>query len=453
MKKGNHKTSWRRLIIGLSLGLAVFFVILNLPWDIDPVQQRVAAAGALFTVLWFSEALPLFVTSLLVPVVLAIITPISEKELLQPFFDPLIGLFLGSFVIAIAMEKHGLGERAAALIFKVFGRTPRKFLLGLTVTAAFLGMWLSNTATVAFLLPAVLYVIKDNKLQKSGDHFGKAIFFALAIGATVGGMGTIVGTPPNAIAVRLLADSGQSITFFEWLRFGLLMVVPMVPIVWLSLSAIFPTKIKQLKPLNLMEGKLNSKQVITLVILGLTIIFWVTGPLHGIAAPIIAIAAIVLLYATNTLGGDDFYKVPFSTLIMFGGGLSLAQALLNTGLTDTIAGALASAFSPLPVELILALLILLAVTVTLVSSNTAQAAILVPIVISLGVSLGVDIRALVVAIALGLSLDYLSPLGTPPAAIIFEAGRLHFKDFIKAGIMATVAGATILFFITLTLRT
>ncbi len=453
MIKGDHTINWRRLVIGGSLALVGFIGTLIIPLGLAPLKQKVAAAAVLFAVLWFSEALPLFVTSLLVPVVFAVLTPLPEKELLQPFFDPLIALFLGSFVIAIALEKHKLGEKVTALIYKIFGRTPKRFLLGLTVVAAFFGMWLSNTATVAFLLPVVLYVMRRNQLSKKHKQFSKALLFAISIGATIGGMGTIVGTPPNAIATRLLADSGQAISFLEWLKFGLVMVVPLVPITWLSLSALFPTTLKKLKAVDGgLNKKLNYRQIMTLVILGLTILFWVTGSLHGISAPIIALAAVVLLYTTRTLGGSDFFKVPFSTLIMFGGGLSMAQALFSSGLTDKIAEKLTQIMGPLPVELVLLALILLAIALTLVSSNTAQAAILVPIVISLGVSLGIDVKVLVVATTLGLSVDFMSPLGTPPAAIVYEAGHLRYKDFLKAGIMTTVAGAALLYLVTLVIN-
>lgn len=445
MIKGSHQTNWRRLVVGFILSVVGYVVVLNLPLNIDPVQHQVAAVSVVFIILWFSEALPLFVTSLLVPILLVIATPLTQGEVLPPFFDPVIALFLGSFVLGVALHKHNLGERAAAFTFKIFGNSPRVFLLGLISMSAFFGMWLSNTATVAFLLPVALYIIKHNQLGRRGKLLGKSILFALAIGAAIGGMGTIVGTPPNAIAIRLLSERGIEIGFLDWMSFGLPLVLVLVPLAWLSLTAVFKPEIKKLKPVVVKKGPLNRNQIATLVILGLTILFWVTGPWHGVPSPIVALSAVVLLYLTNTLGGSDFFKVPFSALIIFGGGLSLAEALLRTGLTDTIAAALTTAFAPLSPELILGLLIILAIVVTLFSSNTAQSAILIPIVISLGAVLGVDVRVLVVATTLALSLDFISPLGTPPATIIYETGLLRFKDFLRAGAIITVLGALILF--------
>jgi sodium-dependent dicarboxylate transporter 2/3/5 len=443
--KENNNGSWHRRAIMLLVAVVLYVVLVRLPLPIDQVQQNVLAVMLVAALLWFSEALPLFVTSLLIPVLLAFSTPIATENLFYPFFDPVVALFFGSFVLAIALSKYGLDEKAMAFVFRLFGTSPRKLLLGLMIAVAFVGMWLSNTATVALLLPAFLLIIRKNSLATRAPNFMKALLLGLAIATSIDGIATIIGTPPNAIAVKFLADAGISVSFFDWLTFGIPAMLILLPLSWFVLTLVFPPEIKQLKPVTLTSKKWTRQQWLTLAVILLVIALWVTQPLHSINSAVVALIGVGVLYALNLLKIADLSKVSFSTLILFGGGLVLGEAMESTGVTDTIATQFVSLVGQQSEPVLLLALMGFAVVLTAFASNTAIAALIIPVVISIARSSGAEIAPLVIGTTLALSIDVISPVGTPPSAMVYGTGKLRVADFLRSGVLITVIGVIIIY--------
>jgi sodium-dependent dicarboxylate transporter 2/3/5 len=443
--KEKKNIPWLRRVLLLVVAALVYVAVVHLPVDIDQTQLNVLAVMLVAAVLWFSEALPLFVTSLLIPVLLAFSTPIETENLFYPFFDPVVALFFGSFVLAVALSKYGLDERAMAFVFRLFGTSPRKLLLGLMVAVAFVGMWLSNTATVALLLPAFLLVIRKNNLASRAPNFMKALLLGLAIATSIDGLATIIGTPPNAIAVKFLADAGISVSFFDWLKFGIPAVIILVPLAWFVLTLVFPPEINVLKPVTLTTKKWTRAQWVTLAVIVLVIGLWITQPLHSIHSAVVALIGVALLYALNLLKIADLSKVSFSTLILFGGGLVLGEAMESTGVTDTIATQFVSLVGAQSESVLLLALMGFVVVLTAFASNTAIAALMIPVVISIARTSGAEIAPLVIGTTLALSVDVISPVGTPPSAMVYGTGKLRVADFLRAGVLITVIGVMVIY--------
>ncbi len=436
-------------LVGLLVGVSLYTVVMVWPMQ-DDSTRSILAILALVGTLWILEVFPLFVTALLIPILLVLTTPLTEKQVLAPFFDPVIALFLGSFVMAVALEKHGVAHRAATATIKVFGKSARLLLLGLLIITAFFGMWISNTATVAFLLPIALAIIRVNRLKQLAPNLGKALLFALTFGAAIGGMATIVGTPPNALAVDFLAQNGMTVSFLGWLKPGLVIALLLVPLAWLVLITRLRPEISKLK-LTYTQKKWSKPEVMTVLIGILVIVLWLLEPMHGIHPGIVALGGAVAVFATGLLEQRDLSKVPFSALLLFGGGLALGQAMLTLGLADQLANALENTFGGLSQPVLALALIAIGVALTTVASNTATAAFLIPVIISLANIQGFDARMLVIPATLALSIDFISPIGTPAAAMIHDAGELRVWDFIRVGLPLTVMAALVVYLVTLLL--
>ncbi|MDP2587550.1 MAG: SLC13 family permease, partial [bacterium] len=417
----------------------------TIPLDIPREQQSVIAVAGLVAVLWFTETIPLFATAMIIPVLLVVNTGLPQKDVLHAFADPIIGLFFGSFVLAIALAKYGFDLRIAHLLSRLTKRSPRKLLFGVITIAALLGMWISNTATVSLLLPIIMLFVVAKRGRTKMPRFTKALLFGLATGAAVGGMATPVGTAPNALAVRYLADASISLSFVSWLTIGLPLVVLLVPTIWLTLITLFKPEIKRLPDVKHARQLWSTNEVLSLVIVVITIILWLTEPLHGITTPIIAVAAAFVIFASGLLKPADLAKLPFRALILFGGGIALGDAMVATGVTDSIVSWLFEIIGQQHPYVILLALILFAIAITTVASNTATAALLVPIVLSIALAAGVDPLPLVIGATLALSIDFISPVGTPPSTLIHATGFVHVRDFLYVGTFITVIAASLLF--------
>ncbi|MFH0830953.1 MAG: SLC13 family permease [Parcubacteria group bacterium] len=445
LKRRKGETSLTKRIVALVFAAIAFGVVTTLPVDLPQEQLNVLAVVVVAAILWFSEALPLFVTSLIVPVLLGLTTKLSAAQLYQPFFDPVVALFFGSFVMAAALEKHRLDQRVAAVVFRRFGSNPRYLLLGLMISVAIIGMWLSNTATVAFLLPVFLYVIRTNSLERRAPRYTKALLLGLAFATAFDGLATIIGTPPNAIAVRYLAQTGIDINFFDWMVFGVPTMLVMVPLAWLGLMAVFPPEIKRLKVNVPKLGPWSRAQKQTVAILLLVMGLWLTQPLHGLDTTAIAIMGVVALFVGGLLQPKDLARISWPTLILFGGGLVLGEAMFSTGVTDLIANGLTLLVGAQSEAIMLIGLLVFAVLLTTFGSNTAMAAILVPIVVSFAATTGAAVAPLVIGVTMALSVDVISPIGTPPNAMVHGTGHLRVSDFIRAGLLISILGIAVVF--------
>ncbi len=427
----------------------LFFSVLFFPLEILPLQKVVLAVLFLAMILWFSELVPLHITAFIVSFLLIVAggfydkTVFTPKEVFSPFFDPVIMLLLGGFVLALGLQKHGLDKFITFHLLKKVGCKPKNFLFGLMCLTAFFSFWMSNTASTAILLPIAIVVLNSNKLKPLDSRFGKALVLGIAFSATIGGIGTIIGSPPNAMALSYLNDEEISFGFSDWLMYGIPLTILLLPIAWFVLIKFFHPEIHEIK-IDFSFEPLTKKQKLVLLIFGVTVLMWLTTKIHGIHSAVVALIPIILLYAFGLLETKDINKVSWSALILFGGGLTLGNAIQLVGLDNVFASLLFDYLSGQAILIILFALAVFAVIFTLVASNTAAAAISIPLVIPLARGLGIPVEIAVMVIAIGVSLDFIVPIGTPPSTIAYSSGYIKTKDMAKSGIVIAVLGILLL---------
>ncbi len=405
-------------------------------------MREATALLGLVAVLWFTEAIPLSVTALVIAVFEVLLGLLSAREALTPFFSPVVVLIMGGLLIARALNKHGADRYLARLMFRSGAASRNTFLLLVLLATAFLSFWLPNTVTAVIMLPIVLGVLDG--LKKKNTNFEKAVLLAIAYAANTGGIGTMVGTTTPPIAVELLNTIlGLKITFTDWLLYGLPAVFVILPLCWLLLKLFyrFPNE-----PINLdirADSMLSKDQKLAMLGLAFTAFLWLTEKIHGIPNSIVALIGAILLFLTGTLEVKDFKEIDWSVIILLGGGLSLGEALVKTGLAHFIAFKMGE-LPPLHPLLLLLITNEVSIFVTTFLSNTAAAAILSPIYIPLAIALKMDPRLVVIQAAITSSTDFILPVGTPPNAVVYGTGRISLKEMIKTGLTASMISTVLL---------
>jgi len=431
-------------LLSILFGLAVYLIPLKIPYQ----AHLVLAISVTIGVLWLTEVIPIYVTSLLIPLSLVIFADFNVKDVFFPFFDPVVVLLMGGFALAYSLQKHGLDEIIANFFVIKIGTSPKRFLLGMMLATAFLSMWMSNSATSAVMIPIVLVVLKDTGLKPFKSTYAKAAVLGVAFAATIGGFGTIVGTTPNAMAVKFLADESINISFLDWMYHSIPFTILFLFVAWFVLLLVYKPEIKELH-VKKRKISLNKNQLKTLAIFSITVLLWLTSGLHKISIALIALIPIVLFYAFKMFDRNDFGKFDWDILILVGGGLSLGSAIEASGLNVIIAEFMKNIILGNPLFIILFLTSLFCIFMTLFSSNTGTAAFIIPAIIPLSTALGIDTRILVILAGISGSLDFLVPIGTPPNAVAYSTGFIHIKDMIKIGIILALLGALLLSFFAL----
>jgi sodium-dependent dicarboxylate transporter 2/3/5 len=417
-----------------------------------PVHAEVTLALLAFVViLWVSEAFPLHVTSLLIPVVLVVADVGAAGAATAPFAHPIIVLFFAGFLMAEAMRRTGLDHLAAISIIARAGRNPAFLFAAMLGMSAFLSMWMSNTAATAVLVPIALAVTEP--LQHLG--YRKAVVLGIAYAGTIGGVGSAIGTPANQIAIEFLDSFGdRSITFAGWFAFGLPMVVLFLPIMgaylWLRSGVhIEPSRFSHARAAAREElrrtGRLDSRQRTVLIVFGAVAAGWLTQQFHDIHPGIVALAGAVTLAALGRIEPSDLQRISWSALLTFGGGLTLGMFLVETGVSDWIAARLAG-LSGLPSLAAVAIVAAITLLLTTVASNTASAAILIPLAIPLAGVLGVEPVLLVVVVAIASSVDFALVIGTPPTMIAYSTELYTAGQIFRHGVALDVIGIALLVF-------
>jgi sodium-dependent dicarboxylate transporter 2/3/5 len=441
---------------GLILGLAVFAVMLALPEPagLDHAGWRTAAVGAAMAIWWMTEALPLAATAL-VPLVAFPLLGIADIEgSAAPYANPVIFLFLGGFIIAAALEECGLHRRVALAIVRLSGTGPRGLVAGFMAATALLSMWVSNTATVVMMLPMALAVIAwHDERPDATPAFAPALLLGLAYAASIGGVGTLIGTPPNALLAGFMAEAYDvRLGFLEWMGFGVPLVLVGVPAAWLVLTRVIfrlPRGGPVAESTGMLAGRggaLTRGEWIAGVVTALTATAWLTRPILARWVPElsdagIAVAGALLLFllpidrgGRTVVSWERVERLPWGTLVLFGGGLTLAAAIQSSGLAAWIGdGMRVLASWPLP-------LIVLAIAAAVIflselASNTSMAAVFLPVVGSVAVSLGAPPLILALAVAVGASTAFMLPVGTPPNAIVYGSGRVTIAEMVRAGFL------------------
>ena len=427
-------------------------------------QQRVIALFVFAALMWIFEIIPNWTTSVMV-IVIALLTVsnkglgflctpeagtlVNYKEIMASFADPVVMLFLGGFVLAIMAEKYGLDVTMARFLLKPFGKNPKMVLLGFLLVIAIFSMFMSNTATaammLAFLAPVLAALPKDDK-----GRIGLSL--AIPVAANLGGIGTPIGTPPNATAVRFLEDAGKAVGFADWTFRMVPYVLIMIFLAWILLQVMFPFKSKEVV-LNIPENKREKDwktTVVWITFIG-TILLWMTEQLHHINSNVVALIPLAVLTATGIFTKEDIKQINWSVLWLVAGGFALGTALQGTGLAKVLIEAIP--FGSMSVVVVLLVAGIVCYFLSNFISNSATAALLIPILIVVAegmadpaaannasfVALG-GTQAMISFIAVCASIAMLFPISTPPNAIASSTGLVETKDMARVGIIIGIVG-------------
>ena len=404
-------------------------------------------------VLWLTELVPLAAAALAIPVVIVIAGVADANTIFQPFFHPIVVLFLAGFLLAEGMHRTGADRFIALTILRRSSLEPAYLLLTMMSLSAFLSMWMSNTASVAILIPIVLAVLDRLPIDVGKTGFRRALILGVAYAATVGGIGSAIGTPANILALTFLNDYiGSNFTFTDWFYYGLPMTIIMVPIIWLYLLLTFRVKVRHVGPhlshdayqeeLEKMNG-LSKEQIILLLVFVVIMALWLTERWHHIPTSIVALAGVLLLFFTETIKKDDLNHVNWNVLLTFGGGLALGSMLVLTGVSDWIALQLID-LSVLPPLLVVLALAGLTLVIGAFISNTACAAMMIPLAIPMAQILHMDPVLLVAIVAIASSIDFAMVVGTPPTMLAYSTGHFQVKEIFSRGIILDLIGVLIL---------
>lgn len=451
-------------LAGLSGGLLVFLlmVLSSPPEGLSLEGWRTAAVAALMATWWVTEVIPIAGTALL-PIVLFPLLGVSDVSAsAAPYAHPMIYLFLGGFIIAIAMQRWDLHRRIALNIIGFIGSKPRSIIAGFIISSAFMSMWVSNTAATLMMLPIALSVIELTKTTKPSQaeqqqyrNFAIVLMLAIAYAANVGGIGTVIGTPTNALMIAFVEEAyGMEITFVQWMTLGIPLVLLGLPVIFYTLSdLVFPVRLKtlpggreyiqdEIKQL----GKFSKPELMVASVFVLVATLWIVRPLlenviPGLSDAGIAIFGALLLFlipvdlskAVFLLRWKDAEKLPWGVLILFGGGLSLAGAIQRTGLAEWVGGYF-EILGGWPV--ILAIFVIAAVIImfTELASNSATAAAFLPVMGSVAIGIGQNPLLFAVPIAMVASCAFMLPVATPPNAIVYGSGVMNIPQMSKAGL-------------------
>lgn len=447
--------------IGLLLGPALFILTLLFvkPAGLEPAGIAVLACTLWIATWWITEALPIEVTSFLPIILFPLTGALDLTTTTASYGHKYIFLYLGGFIIAIAIERWGLHKRIALSIINLIGTNINNMILGFMVATAFMSMWISNTATSVMMLPigmAIVAQLKDNPSTKKDENliFGKALMLAIAYSASIGGIATLIGTPPNLVLAGVVEEIyGIEITFTQWFMFGLPISLVLLFICWQYLTRIafnfkekeFPGGKAEIQKLLNQLGKISYEEKIILAVFVLTALAWISRSfllqkfLPAIDDSIIAMAAGIIIFMIPTQKGDrklltwdEAIKLPWGILFLFGGGMALAAGFKSSGLALWI-GSQMTLLQGVNIILLILLLIAAVNFLTEITSNLATTAMLLPILAPMAMNIDVHPYLLLVAATVAASCAFMLPVATPPNAVVFGSGYLRIPDMVKTG--------------------
>lgn len=463
--------------IGLGLGIALLAAI----WFVPPLGglteggTRIALLAGAMALLWVTEALPISATALLPLFMVPLLGVAPIRQAAAPYADPIIYLFMGGFMLALAMERWNLHRRIALSIIASVGTRPRALVLGFLCAAAFLSMWTSNSAAAMMLLPIVMSVHGLLRDSSGAAATGAALVLAIAYGANIGGMGTLIGTPPNAILKGYMERAhGVEIGFAQWMLLGVPLILVSLPLVHFILTRIsfrvandpVPGVREQVAAERAKLGRISWPEWTVIAAFGLAIVLWVSreawkAPAPAAGAPwplgalvtdeVIAMGCACLLFFTPSrrkagefvLDWTCLRRMPWDVLVLFGGGLSLAAAMESTGLVLALAKALEgmAGWPPLAIVFLVTTVMIFATALT---SNTATATAFLPVIGALAMAVDQPVLLLCVPVALAASADFALPVGTPPNAIAYASGLVKFGSMVRVGLIVDLLFALLL---------
>lgn len=463
--------------VGRILGPLLFVIIRVFlePKGMSPEALSILAVTAWVATWWITEAIPIAATSLLPLILFPLLGALSISDTAQAYSHPLVILYMGGFMLAMAIEKWNLHKRIALHIIKLIGENIRLIILGFMLATAFLSMWISNTATSLMMLPIAIAVstqlsgIKNN--GNSDNKIGKAILLGVAYSASIGGLATLIGTPTNLILASIIKETYQyEITFSQWMLFGLPIAIVLLFFTWFYLTY-FAYKFDDYQSTN--AGKEEIKKQLKAIgpmtleekrvgfIFGLVSLAWITRTAYlqqfvpALDDTIIALIGVILLFLspsstpkTRLLDWKTAEKIPWGILLLFGGGLSLAEGFNSTGLAAWIGNQFVF-LDYIAFGLFLLIIIISVNFLTEITSNMATASMLLPILAAISYSMDVHPFGLMVGATLASSCAFMLPVATPPNAVVFGSGYLEMSDMVKAGFWLNIISIILITLITL----
>ncbi len=449
-------------IIALFAGPIVFLLTLGYyhPEGLTDQANAVLACTLWIAIWWIFEVIPISITALLPIILFPLTNALSIDLTTESYGHKYVFLYLGGFILAIAIERWKLHKRIALTIINLVGTGISRIILGFMAATALLSMWISNTATAVMMLPigmAIVAQIKDHPATEENEvqMFGKALMLAIAYSASIGGIATLIGTPPNLVLAGVVQELyGFEITFAQWILFGLPLSLLLLVICWLYLTKVaykfqfdgFPGGKEEIVRQLRLLGKMSYEEKAVLIVFVTTAVLWITRSfvltqyLPNLDDTIIAMAAGIVLFlipAKNEkrqlITWEEAIKLPWGIILLFGGGLALASAFQDSGLAAWIGGQLTLLVG---IKLILILLIIIAAVnfLTEITSNLATTAMLLPVLAPMAMTLEVHPYTLLVAATVSASCAFMLPVATPPNAVVFGSGYLRIPDMVSKGI-------------------
>jgi solute carrier family 13 (sodium-dependent dicarboxylate transporter), member 2/3/5 len=464
------KPALYKRVFGMGGGLLIFtlMVLGSPPEGLSPEGWHTAAIAVLMATWWATEVIPIPVTALLPLVLFPVFNISGITAAAAPYANPMIFLFMGGFILAIGMLEWNLHRRIALNIIALIGSKPRSIILGFIIATAFISMWVSNAAATMMMLPIALSVIDLTRKRENTEdenrqygYFAVALMLAVAYAANVGGLGTVIGTPTNALMIGFVAESYQvEISFLKWMLIGIPVVALGLPVIFYSLTYVtFPVKFKTLPGgREYIHGELkrlggfSRGETMVAIVFGFTALLWMIRPLierwlPAISDASIAIFGAVLLFLIPLdfrkgkfiLTWKAASKLPWDILILFGGGFALAGGFSQSGLTTWIAGGLTvlQGFHPL---LLIAIAALLVIFLTELTSNSATASLTLPVVAAVAEAMELHPLGLMVTVAIAASFAFMMPVATPPNAIVFSSRYITIPQMARVGLGLNLLG-------------
>ena len=467
----------KRRTIGLFLGPLIFvlFVLLPAPEGMSDAGMHVAAVAALMAVWWVSEAVPIPATALIPIALFPLLGVMKTPEVTGAYGNHLIYLFMGGFFIAVTMEKWNLHKRIALHTILLVGISPNRIILGFMIATAFLSMWISNTATAMMMVTIGLAVIRQTESMLTEEQqdevmalhaFATALMLSIAYAASIGGIATLIGTPPNAILAGVVEKNyGITIGFADWMMFALPLSIVMLGLTWYYLTHfVYRSEMNELpggKQTIHQElqrlGPIKKQEKRVLVVFICVAAAWILRSIVDIDglemvtdSSIAMLGALALFVLPADFSKREFLldwntavKIPWDIIILFGGGFALAQGFTSSGLTEWVANQL-TVLQGANIVLLVAMIVLLVIFLTEVTSNTATASLLLPIMGALAIAMNIHPLATMIAVAIAASFAFMLPVATPPNAIVFASRAVTIPQMAKVGFALNMLGVVII---------
>lgn len=450
--------------IGAALALPLFVVLLLAPLPLPTKAHRLAAIFATVIVLWVTEVLPIAATALLIAPVMVIAGITDAKTAFAPYADPLLFLFVGGFMIARSMTRHGLDRRLAVglISLPIIRGSPKLMRIAFMAAGLVLSMWISNTATTAILLPILIGLVGDKQSGEQSRALSGSLL-CIAYACSIGGLGTPVGSPPNLIAMRFLAEAGYEITFFDWMKIGLPASLLMLLVTFLLFQRTSPPVALGGSGGNPPKEKWSRGERATAVAFGLAVVGWMApGVLAAVGAPAagavkaalpgggVALLSASVLFLVRDTDGDrvlpwgDAVRIDWGIIMLFGGGISLGKQMFETGLAEKLANGFVELSGVTDLWTLTALVTVFTIFFTETCSNTATSNMLSPLVIAVCIRLHVSPVPPVMAVGLAASCAFMLPIATGPNAIVYGSGHVTQGTMIRSGFVLNLLCAALI---------